>query len=39
MSEVFFSSAWYRVAALRPRLRGHIQVHRHHYRGQLWYIL
>src|SRR5215475_6652945 len=39
MSEVLFSSAWYRVAALRPRLRRHAQIHRHHYRGQLWYIL
>jgi putative peptide zinc metalloprotease protein len=39
MSEVLFSSAWYRVAALRPRLRRHAQMHRHHYRGQLWYIL
>src|SRR5215510_6620361 len=39
MSEVFFSSTWYRVASLRPRLRRHAQIHRHHYRGQLWYIL
>ena len=39
MSEVIFSSSWYRVATLRPRLRRHAQIHRHHYRGQLWYIL
>ena len=39
MSEVIFSSAWYRVATLRPRLRRHVQLHRHHYRGQLWYVL
>src|SRR5512145_953823 len=39
MSEVLFSSSWYRVAALRPRLRRHAQIHRHHYRGQLWYVL
>jgi putative peptide zinc metalloprotease protein len=39
MSDVFFSSAWYRVATLRPRLQRHAQLHRHHYRGQLWYIL
>jgi putative peptide zinc metalloprotease protein len=39
VSEVLFSSSWYRVAALRPRLRRHAQIHRHHYRGQLWYIL
>ena len=34
-----FSPAWYRVAALRPRLRPHAQLHRQHYRGDLWYIL
>jgi putative peptide zinc metalloprotease protein len=34
-----FSPSWYRVEALRPRLRQHAQVHRHHYRGQLWYVL
>lgn len=39
MSEPLFSSSWYRVAALKPRLRSHAQIHRHHYRGQLWYVL
>lgn len=39
MAAALFSSSWYRVAALRPRLRRHAQIHRHHYRGQLWYIL
>jgi len=34
-----YSSSWYRVAALRPRLRGHVRMHRHHYRGELWYVL
>ncbi|NQU75260.1 MAG: hypothetical protein HQ546_02960 [Planctomycetes bacterium] len=34
-----FSESWYRVAALRPRLRSTVQVHRQHYRGQLWYVL
>jgi putative peptide zinc metalloprotease protein len=38
MSE-FFSGSWYRVASLRPRLRSHAQIHRHHYRGELWYVL
>jgi putative peptide zinc metalloprotease protein len=33
------SSSWYRVAQLRPRLRAHARIHRHHYRGQLWYVL
>jgi putative peptide zinc metalloprotease protein len=27
------------VATLKPRLRGHTQIHRHHYRGQRWYVL
>src|SRR3954464_15871514 len=33
------SPSWYRVAKLRPRLRGHARIHRHHYRGELWYVL
>lgn len=37
--ESVFSSSWYRVASLRPRLKEHAQIHRHHYRGQLWYVL
>nr|GAJ37035.1 hypothetical protein BDOA9_0162530 [Bradyrhizobium sp. DOA9] len=24
---------------MRPRLRSHARIHRHHFRGQLWYIL
>jgi putative peptide zinc metalloprotease protein len=39
MNDSMFSPSWYRVAGLKPRLRGHIQVHRHHYRGRLWYVL
>ncbi|NLF32325.1 MAG: hypothetical protein GX591_15725 [Planctomycetes bacterium] len=34
-----FSESWYRVAALRPRLRSTVQIHRQHYRGQMWYVL
>jgi putative peptide zinc metalloprotease protein len=33
------SSQWFRVAALAPRLRGHLRVHRHVYRGKVWYAL
>ena len=33
------SPSWYRVAHLRPRLRHHARIHRHHYRGELWYVL
>jgi putative peptide zinc metalloprotease protein len=34
-----FSPYWYRVANLVPRLRKHVQLHRHEYRGQDWYVL
>jgi len=34
-----FSPSWYRVANLQPRLRSHTQIHRHHYRGKLWFVL
>lgn len=34
-----FSASWHRVANLKPRLRGHAKMSRHHYRGQLWYVL
>ncbi len=34
-----FSPYWYRVAALVPRLRKHVQLHRHVYREQTWYVL
>jgi len=33
------SSAWYRVAAVQPRLRSHARLHRMRYRGDLWYLL
>ncbi len=39
MSESLFSQHWYRVARLRPRLRAHTRIHRHRYRGELWYVL
>ncbi|MBI3346127.1 MAG: M50 family metallopeptidase [Burkholderiales bacterium] len=29
---------WYRVAALRPRLRSHVRLHRHEYRGEVWHV-
>jgi putative peptide zinc metalloprotease protein len=37
--ESLFSPSWYRVAGLKPRLRNHAQIHRHFYRGQLWYVI
>jgi putative peptide zinc metalloprotease protein len=34
-----FGQSWYRVADLKPRLRGHVQFHHHVYRGNDWYVL
>lgn len=39
MSAPLLSNAWYRVAALKPRLRSHARLHRHRYRDQVWYLL
>ena len=39
MTGSLFSPHWYRVAELKPQLRGHATFRRHHYRGQLWYVL
>ena len=39
MTQPLFSSSWYRVAELQPRLRSHAHIHRHQYRGQTWYVL
>jgi putative peptide zinc metalloprotease protein len=33
------SNSWYRVAGRKPRLRSHARLHRHRYRGQVWYLL
>jgi len=35
----FLSASWYRVAELRPQLRGHAQVQRQRFRGRPWYVL
>jgi putative peptide zinc metalloprotease protein len=39
MADSLFSPSWYRVAGLKPRMRSHVEIHRHHYRGELWYVL
>src|SRR3954470_189515 len=39
MEKSYHSSSWYRVADVKPRLRSHARIHRHHFRGQLWYVL
>ncbi|MFW5451376.1 MAG: hypothetical protein ACKE9I_07235, partial [Methylophagaceae bacterium] len=39
MSEALFSSLWYRVSDLKPKIRQHVEMHRHDYRGLIWYVL
>ncbi len=39
MNDSLLSPHWYRVANLKPRLHHHVQIHRHDYRGLIWYIL
>ena len=37
--EAFISPSWYRVAALRPRLKAQARIRRHRYRGEVWYVV
>ncbi|PUB17063.1 putative peptide zinc metalloprotease protein [Yoonia sediminilitoris] len=39
MARALLSADWYRVAPLKPRLRGHVEVHRQLFRGDIWFIL
>lgn len=39
MANPFESASWFQVAGLRPRLKPHVRVRRHRYRGRLWYVL
>jgi len=39
MAQDLLSGVWYRVAELRPRLRSHVRVNRHEYRGERWYVI
>ena len=39
MSEALFSPSWYRVAALKPRVRAHARILRQAFRGQVWFVL
>ena len=34
-----FSQSWHKVAGLRPRLLSHTRIHRHTYRGRIWYVV
>ena len=39
MTSRLLSSWWYRVESRKPKLRSHVRLHRHHYRGEVWYLL
>ncbi|TAK83762.1 MAG: efflux RND transporter periplasmic adaptor subunit [Betaproteobacteria bacterium] len=39
MSDALLSPSWYRVAGLKPRIRAHTVIHRHAYRGAVWFVL
>ncbi|MDH3856672.1 MAG: peptidase M50, partial [Gammaproteobacteria bacterium] len=39
MSDGLISPHWYRVAKLQPCLHEQVKIHRHDYRGLIWYLL
>lgn len=39
MNDGLISPHWYRVAKLKPSLHSHVEIHRHDYRGLIWYML
>ncbi|MEW6690987.1 MAG: hypothetical protein AB1452_18075, partial [Pseudomonadota bacterium] len=39
MSQTLLSPSWYRVAALKPRIRAHARILRQAYRGEVWFVL
>jgi putative peptide zinc metalloprotease protein len=39
MTDKLFSPSWYRVANLKPRIRSHVTIHRHEYRGRIWFVV
>lgn len=39
MTSTLFSSDWYKISKLKPKLRDHVSVHVHRYRGKRWYLL
>jgi putative peptide zinc metalloprotease protein len=39
MNDELKSRNWYRVATLTPRLHDQVKIHRHDYRGLIWYLL
>lgn len=39
MTKPFYSSHWYRIAGLKPRLKSDTRLHRQQFRGTPWYVL
>jgi len=39
VSDSLFSPSWYRVAALKPRIRAHARILRQAFRGKVWFVL
>ncbi len=39
MSDSLFSQHWFRISDLHPQLRSHIQLERHCYRSEIWYVV
>jgi len=39
MSGSFLSQSWYRVAGLRPGIKGQARISRHKFRGATWYVI
>jgi putative peptide zinc metalloprotease protein len=39
VSDALFSPSWYRVAALKPRIRAHARILRQSFRDQVWFVL
>jgi putative peptide zinc metalloprotease protein len=39
MTSRLLSSWWYRVENRKPKLRSHVRLHRHQYRGEVWHLL
>jgi putative peptide zinc metalloprotease protein len=39
VSDNLFSPSWYRVAALKPRIRSHAKILRQSFRGEVWFVL
>lgn len=39
MTRAPVSQSWYRVAGLRPKLKSQVEIHRHTFRGEPWYVI